>query len=1133
MPFEHASCPTCAATVAGDGTRLDCIEVVDMTSFCNELDVQDFRKLASNVVTLAPQHQEAFGSLPANSWIKNAFRDLELMPLPPSTSMTDAIKYEVAMRTHLGVQFHGGSAIKNNIRESRRQDDSDIQDTLAVYAAWALENSPLDKMPEGMRRVAGIMYENLINDLDSTKLDSSARTTHWLLFLKILPRAFRIPIQAALASHSWRDAIILFQDGSHQACATTHEFIATFLTRVCVPVLTPDAFDAWVSTTAIDVNDAWHKNIDAIIEAVGLDVAKRVVVKEQSTWRGRASTIKVVSDEDEDDGDSIKQLTKTTVESDTPAQESKSESATKGPSSVSRGGETWHRLTDLTEGRLVRRGWWRAILNTMTPARGQPSIVDSDTTFIRWHGDNSPPTTDDESQKPPAAAEETDAERLSRLQKQLDQAQRTLAAHAQQELSREQREFKTRKAERRSGSSRRRSRRRGARQSAASSASESEDKPATGSQSATSKLGAPMRKQSAKKVERLQHAAEQIDPLGFSEFLSMNNVWGLRVRQLFTDTVTKEHSFHYGYLTGRVLRDGKFVYQALFKDGDKEELTASEVLQNVSNYARANSGGAAASSGSLPRKGRAGKGRKPKAQSRPWHRNGTARPLPLESQSSDAATASASDSSTSLDDSDHDNGSYERVPFCAAGCGERVPDLGAVCGNCDRGHCARADCGEPTFGRAFCSQRCEHITSRQRRGMPRDKKTCRKRASTSSTKRRAQQVPRLQTRDAASPQQVADMVEWATTYQPAKEDLIGQPIGKGECYERFTDVLENQSAEPDEILMQLSFTPQEASSYEIEEQHLKWIRRGQRAPPPPGSSSLKPGIVFEISDLDTRARGKIKMPSQFPDIYSNDRLEEVFSALDQQCSSGIAAAVADMHTRGVTNLKLLEAKGRVARWQKARTGFANLLRMLKIWLRDARHASTSTVRVNDTNQCWHYTAMILYLARRTRNHDLICYGKHEYLWTRAGPTFKHFNAAQEKSLRDPQREAYINSIAAYGKAKAPRAASSAIQRAPRRSSNQQRTSQAPQRRKRSRERLSDAQMRNAPAPLHIQMAGLCIKCGLSGHIGANCPAQRALDNGTADSGQKRMLSTCKNKVKEINRARSEYIRKEKGGAYKT
>ena len=334
---------------------------------------------------------------------------------------------------------------------------------------------------------------------------------------------------------------------------------------------------------------------------------------------------------------------------------------------MSRGGETWHRLTDLTEGRLVRRGWWRAILNTMTPARGQPSIVDSDTTFIRWHGDNSPPTTDDESQKPPAAAEETDAERLSRLQKQLEQAQRTLAAHAQQELSREQHELKTRKAERRSGSSRRRSRRRGARQSAASSASESDSsakKPANGSRTTTSKLGAPMRRQSEKNVERLQHAAEQIDPRGFSDFLSTNNVWGLRVRQLFTDTVTKEHSFHYGHLTGRVLRDGKFVYQALFKDGDEEELTASEVLQNVSNYARANSGGAAASSGGRPRKGRAGKGRKPKAQSRPWHQNGTARPLPLESQSSDAATASASDSSTSRDDSDHDNSSDGRVPFC-------------------------------------------------------------------------------------------------------------------------------------------------------------------------------------------------------------------------------------------------------------------------------------------------------------------------------------------------------------------------------------------------------------------------------------------------------------------------------------
>ena len=108
-------------------------------------------------------------------------------------------------------------------------------------------------------------------------------------------------------------------------------------------------------------------------------------------------------------------------------------------------------------------------------------------------------------------------------------------------------------------------------------------------------------------MERLQHAAEQIDPRGFSDFLAKNNVRGLRVRQLFTDTITKEHSFHCGHLTGRVLRDGKVVYQALFKDGDEEELTASEVLQNVSNYARANAGGAAASSGGRPRKGRAGK----------------------------------------------------------------------------------------------------------------------------------------------------------------------------------------------------------------------------------------------------------------------------------------------------------------------------------------------------------------------------------------------------------------------------------------------------------------------------------------------------------------------------------------------
>ena len=126
MPFKHASCPTCAAAIADVGTRLDSIEVVDTTSFCNELDVDDFRKRASNDVTFGPQHQEAFDSLPANSWIKNAFRDMDLVPLPSSTAMTDAIKYEVSMRTHLGVQHHGGATIKNNLRESRRQDESDI-----------------------------------------------------------------------------------------------------------------------------------------------------------------------------------------------------------------------------------------------------------------------------------------------------------------------------------------------------------------------------------------------------------------------------------------------------------------------------------------------------------------------------------------------------------------------------------------------------------------------------------------------------------------------------------------------------------------------------------------------------------------------------------------------------------------------------------------------------------------------------------------------------------------------------------------------------------------------------------------------------------------------------------------------
>ena len=85
MPFEHTSCPTCAAAVADDGTRLGCIEIVDMTSFCNELDVQDFIKMTGNTVSLADHHQEAFDSLPTNSWVKNAFRDLELLPLLKSS----------------------------------------------------------------------------------------------------------------------------------------------------------------------------------------------------------------------------------------------------------------------------------------------------------------------------------------------------------------------------------------------------------------------------------------------------------------------------------------------------------------------------------------------------------------------------------------------------------------------------------------------------------------------------------------------------------------------------------------------------------------------------------------------------------------------------------------------------------------------------------------------------------------------------------------------------------------------------------------------------------------------------------------------------------------------------------------
>ena len=67
MPFEYDSCPTCTATVAADGTRLDATEVVDTASFCNELDVNDFRKSANNTVTFWPQHQEAIDSLPTNS----------------------------------------------------------------------------------------------------------------------------------------------------------------------------------------------------------------------------------------------------------------------------------------------------------------------------------------------------------------------------------------------------------------------------------------------------------------------------------------------------------------------------------------------------------------------------------------------------------------------------------------------------------------------------------------------------------------------------------------------------------------------------------------------------------------------------------------------------------------------------------------------------------------------------------------------------------------------------------------------------------------------------------------------------------------------------------------------------------
>ena len=684
-----------------------------------------------------------------------------------------------------------------------------------------------------------------------------------------------------------------------------------------------------------------------------------------------------------------------------------------------------------------------------------------------------------------------------------------------------------------------------------------------------------VRPQPKREVLQMQRAAFSVSDASFEHFAQAHNIYGMRTKTLFEQDDGSQR-FYYGTVRARSVRKGFTCYKVVYDDGEVKWYRPLELLSHFKFYFVYSDECAPRKSGRSTNASAAAHG---EARSKKHRRKGqpTRNPRTAAASASDgyqgyvypvdqrektgwdkyweakakletrgdlrgetkAETRMARGDFGGLvssdepgDDSNASSEGDDTAPrTCVAGCGEMVDNRGDSCRNCASGYCARPDCDNPTSGGyQFCSSQCSRAARSQQ------EQRSRKRGDRSAHRARADPDTRARTAGGLLPHP-ADGDERAaaqarmSSYVPDEDALLGAQLGKGAEHDKYLNEKRLHRRQPIEILLELPFTLRRGNgrhAYSLSRRHKDYIRSRRREPPPVGAIADESAVIIQLSDGGgaRTLQHKLRLPNQFPEIRSNDRMQELFDVIDTRCSERMAEQERIVNARDSTMRVIEAAEAVYSRWRRLQYGVNNLRSLMLEWLRDARCAPSPVERRTQTSRCWTYLEFVLYIARHTDDYSLICFGRHAWLWERA----QHggFPPPRSKLLRDPWKIHDINAVASYGTgASASSHSSSAATSRGGRGSNDgggaagRRRSQ---KRKTPGDKLPPSVMANAPPSVYDVFQGKCLKCGSTQHNAAACPVAATVNPTAAQ--QSKLVATAK-KRKEIKKKRDEFIRNAK------
>ena len=1135
--FDTKVCGNCAAaSVFTDKSLQD--KFADNSVFGGELQLNDHSVRVGTMHTLEEATQGRVKGMSLKSWASNMAKDMGMSP-GGKLEYNEAVVREALYSILLTMQ-QDTDEIKGSLRKARAEQSNVLAKRKAVLAAFhehLMFRSPLSFVTTTDKAMANAIFKTTINKSQELCDNAPERYKIWTTFLSTIPLNYRSPINTCLMG-TWRESILLYPDGTVRAAATPLDFVANLINSDAVPVLDTLTYKDWM---LIDSDlCAMHMQQQAQAIAIFTGVSFKAPRSGKAAWKGSTSTLTAISLSDSDsDSDNSHALTASTTRGtagDVAIKIEKDLPSAGGRPKVDiciRNGKQWRRHSAITGKNDNVNGWWRVLDDGELPIKDQPVFKMGKVTIVKWTGHYTKA-----SEQPDVAVSTGNDE--SKASKSDDTRESTLTHRQQQqelERVRKQNAFLLARLEESRGtrlrgrSSKRRQARlrskkkRGTRDhdddrtessstedqdddrqpaSAVGTPNQSDDDDREAQMKGTPRKRVPwnkrrkirgvVRKQRPEAVKMINETAPPTtDSERFIEFVQRSNIYGLKVRQKFEvpdsngEYSKHRHEYFNGFISSCATTNGNTTWTAFFPiDNDTQEYDYVTMVNcralHVRNHAAA----------------------KQRGHQRHKRASGTS----ARERATPELAASASDTKQSAWTSDD-----ELINTCVAGCGAVVAVRGGKCSKCPGGYCKKADCDRSVYDdEDFCSMLCESTYAPT---TPRLKRRTNPHQQQRTRAPRATGAPLLHhVRLSGGP-----MRHVACEYDEIDlNDLINVQLERGSEYSKYADELRHQSMEPVEALLQIGYTLVSAEGrheYKLTEKTKDEIRRRQRQAPSASSLSAETSVVFELSHgANKDYKRRIKLPTEFPEIFSKHRLDEVFGTIADCCVHGARSAQDRMQRAPSSEAHDAAASDRDT-WLRKQKAFNAIYSATCHDLDDAKHELSAQARRESTERVWAYLQYVLYIARVTRNHALICTGgRHEWLWSQArkGGFIKRSRA---KELRDPQREAFANSVAAYGKTSATRSGGA---RAPQRQGTRR---DAKDSRKRSRStRVPDDVMANAPPTLYKVMEGRCLACGSTSHMMANCPTKNAA---TKTTEQKRVLARQKEKNQKVRDKRNAWI----------